>query len=358
MKRFLVVASISILLAAFYYFRMRNGAGVAETAAPEPVLAVDADKVRIQSLPVSLEASGEVVAEHVVQVRPQVTGMLKDVFINEGQRVVVGQRLFLIEPAPFEAAVASAKAAWESADGKLQRAVPLAKQGYVSSQDLITARAAADQALAAYKQATINLKYTDIRAPLAGRTGILGEKSGNVVAPTDATPLVTINETRPIQVQFTVPQQSLLTVREHQAISSLKVSVTTEDGSRILDEGTLVFVDNAVNLRTGTVLLKARTPNAQEQLWPGQYVTVHLQLAVESRAIVIPQTAVQTGQSGTFVYVLIEGKAQSRSVKVDREVGPLAVIAAGLKGDEEVVTRVPRGLRAGISAVANADSKP
>jgi multidrug efflux system membrane fusion protein len=358
MKRLIAVAITSTLLAAFLYFRMRNGPSVAETDPPEPVLAVDADKVRTQSMPVSLEASGQVVAEHVVQVRPQVTGMLKDVFISEGQRVTVGQRLFLIEPAPFETAVASAKAAWESADGKLQRAVPLAKQGYVSSQDLITARAATDQALAAYKQAMINLQYTDIRAPLAGRTGILGLKSGNVVAPTDTTPLVTINETRPIQVQFTVPQQSLLTVREHQATNSLKVSVTTEDGSRTLDEGSLIFVDNAVNLRTGTVLLKARTPNAQEQLWPGQYVTVHLQIAVQPRAIVVPQTAVQAGQNGKFVYVLTEGKAQLRSVKIDREVGPLAVIAEGLKGDEEVVTRVPRGLRPGILAVPNADSKP
>jgi multidrug efflux system membrane fusion protein len=358
MKRFIAVASISVLLAAIFNIRMRNSPGVAEEAAPELALAVDTDKVRVQSMPVSLEASGQVVAEHVVQVRPQVTGMLKEVFISEGQRVTLGQRLFLIEPAPFEAAAASAKAAWESADGKLQRAVPLAKQGYVSSQDLITARAAADQALAAYKQAIINLQYTDIRAPLAGRTGILGLKSGNVVAPTEATPLVTINETQPIQVQFTVPQQSLLTVREHQADHSLKVSVSAEDGSRTLDEGSLIFVDNAVNQRTGTVLLKARTPNAQEQLWPGQYVTVHLQIAVEPRAIVVPQTAVQTGQDSKFVYVLTEGKAQSRSIKIDREVGPLAVIAEGLKGDEEVVTRVPRALRPGILAVANTESKP
>ena len=357
-KRNMALAGLGLLLAALFYFRAGSTDRAVQTTGPEEALAVDTEKVRIQPMPVSLEASGQVVAEHVVQVRPQVSGMLKEVFITEGQRVAVGQRLFQIEAAPFEAAVAAGKAAWESADGKLQRAVPLAKQGYVSSQDLLTAQAAADQALASYKQAKINLEYTDIRAPLAGRTGILGLKSGNIVAPTDVTPLVTINETRPIQVEFNIPQQSLLTVREHQATRSLKVSVATENETRTLDEGTLVFVDNAINLRTGTVLLKARLPNAQEQLWPGEYVTVRMQIAMEPRAIVVPETAVQTGQSGSFVYVLAEGKAQSRSVKVDREVGPLAVISGGLNADEQVVTRVPRGLRPGIRiASITADSK-
>jgi multidrug efflux system membrane fusion protein len=357
-RRILVFAGTGALLAALFYFRAGTHDRTSQAPMPEEALAVDTEQVRVQPMPVSLEASGQVIAEHVVQVRPQVSGMLKKVFITEGQRVAVGQRLFLIEPAPFEAAVAAAKAAWESADGKLQRAVPLAKQGYVSSQDLITARAAADQALATYKQAMINLEYADIRAPLAGRTGILGLKSGNVVAPSDAAPLVTINETRPIQVEFNIPQQSLQAVREHQATHSLKISVSTENDSRILDEGALIFVDNAVNLRTGTILLKARTPNIQEQLWPGQYVAIHMQLAMEPRAIVVPQTAVQTGQNGNFVYVLAEGEAQLRSVKIDREVGSLAVISDGLKGDEQVVSRVPRGLRPGIRVVANSlDSK-
>jgi multidrug efflux system membrane fusion protein len=139
-----------------------------------------------------------------------------------------------------------------------------------------------------------------------------------------------------------------LTVREHQATHSVKIEVTTDDEARTLDEGTLVFVDNAVNPRTGTVLLKARTPNAQEQLWPGQYVAVHMQLAVQQQAIVVPQTAVQAGQNGNFVYLVAEGRAQSRSVKVDREVGAFAVISDGLQGNEQIVVRVPRGLRSGI----------
>lgn len=324
----------------------------------EDVLTVDTAAVRVQPMPVLLESVGQVISEHVVQVRPQVSGMLKRVYIVEGQRVFVGQRLFLIEPAPYEANRNAMQAAWESADGKLQKAVVLAKQGYVASQDLVAVRAAAEQAQAAYKQAMINLEYTDVRAAIAGRTGILGLKTGNIASPTDATPLVTINETRPIEVQFSVPQQSLSAVRQHQATNNVKVEVVTDDGTRILDEGTLIFIDNAVNTRTGTVLLRARAPNRQEQLWPGQYVTVHMQFSMEQGAVVVPQTAVQTGQDGNFVYLVAEGKAQLRDVKVDREMGSLAVISSGLKGDEQVVARVPRGLRSGIRVTASPVDSP
>jgi multidrug efflux system membrane fusion protein len=346
-SRRIAIACIAALLGAFLIYRGTTAGKTAGPTGAEEVLTVDTALAVVQPMPVSLEFAAQVVAEHMVQIRPQVSGVLKQVFITEGQRVSVGQRLFLIEPAPFEAAAAAAKAAWESADGKLQRAEPLAKQGYVSSQDLMAARSIADQARAAYRQAVINLGYTDIRSPLAGQTGVLGLKSGNVVTPADATPLVTINQTRPIQVQFNIPQQSLSAVRKHQTEHSIKIVVTTDDSARTLDEGALIFVDNQVNLSSGTILLKARTPNAQEQLWPGEYVAVRMELDVEPRAIVVPQTAVETGQNGNFLYVVAEGRAQSRGVTVDRDVGTLAVISKGLDGHEQIVVRVPRGLHSG-----------
>jgi multidrug efflux system membrane fusion protein len=168
------------------------------------------------------------------------------------------------------------------------------------------------------------------------------------VAPTDTTPLVVINQMKPILVQFTVPQQMLEAVRRYQSRQSIKVFITHEDGGDPLGQGQLVFVDNAVNPDTGTVLLKARLPNDNEQLWPGQYVGVRMQLALQSDALVLPQTAIQTGQDGVFVYLVRDGIAQIQPVKVDRQVDDLAVIAAGLKPGDTVITHVPRNLRPGL----------
>ena len=119
-----------------------------------------------------------------------------------------------------------------------------------------------------------------------------------------------------------------------------------------------MFIDNAVNAGTGTLTLKARLPNEHEQLWPGQYVTVRLQLAIEPRALVVPETALQTGAVGNYVYVVEGGKAARREVTVNRHAGELAVIAAGLKDGEQVVVRVPAGLRPGMAVMPGRPEPP
>lgn len=286
--------------------------------------------------------------EHTVQVRAQVAGMLEKVLFTEGHTVTTGQHMFQIEPARYEAALRSAKAAWENTKGNADRIELLAKQGYVVEQDYRNARSAAEQAEAAYTQARINLSYTDVRAPISGRTGSLTVKAGNIVSPSDVAQLVTINQMKPIQVQFSIPQQFLPRVQRYQAEGHIKVTVTRDDGDGQLDAGELVFIDNAVNSSAGTVMLKARFPNDREQLWPGQYVGVNLQLTVEPQAVVIEQTAVQLGQNGSFVYLVVDGEARSHNVKVDRQIGELAVVSAGLRGGEQVVSRVPRNLRSGM----------
>jgi RND family efflux transporter MFP subunit len=291
------------------------------------------------------------VSQHTVQIRPQISGMLKQVFFKEGQSVSKGQRLFQIEPAPFEAALASAKAASDNAKGNANRLETIAKKGYVTQQDYLNARALADQAQGAYQQAQINLSYTDVRAPIAGRSGSVTVKSGNIVSPADAAQLVTINEMQPILVQFSIPQQFLGRVRQYQMRTGIRVSIADDRGIGKLDEGILVFIDNAVNTNTGTITLKAQFPNQHEQLWPGQYVDVSMQLTVEPKAVVVPQTAIQTGQNGNYVYVVAQGKAESRDVAVDRQMGDLAVLSAGLAGDEQVILKVPRDLRSGMKIV-------
>ena len=324
-------------------------------------LMVSIGVAKVQPMPLTLTAVGQVISEHSVQIRPQVSGMLKEVYFTEGQTVSAGQKLLLIDPGPYEAALASAKAAWENAKANADRLEPLAKNDFVTPQEYENARATADQAEAAYKQAQINLSYTDIRAPFAGRTGSLAVKAGNIVAPTDANPLLAVNQMQPIQVQFQLAQQFLPQVRDYDALHQLRVQITHEDGSDHLDQGKLVFIDNTVNTSTGTVMFKASMPNQHEQLWPGQYVGVTLQLALQQNAVVVPQSAVLTGQQGNYVYVVKDGVADQQSIKVDRVLGDVAVVSAGLKGGEQIVTAVPRNLRPGLHVTAaqtNSEPKP
>lgn len=317
-------------------------------------LHVDTAAVQRRPMPIVLQAVGQVQSEHSVQIRPQVGGVLKRVFFNEGDRVQAGQRLFEIDPAPYQAQLVSAKAAWENTAAEYQRLAPLLTKDYVTAEEAGNARAAADQARAAYDQARINLSYTEIRAPIAGLTGSLTVKAGNVVAPGDTAPLVVINQMDPIVVQFSVPQQALAQIRRYQAAGTIRVFVTKEDGTGQLGEGRLVFIDNNVDSATATVNLKARIANTHEVLWPGQYVGVRLQLAVQPDALVLPQTAVQVGQDGNYVYRVKEGKAEVADIKVDRELGDDAIIASGVAAGDVVITRVPRSLRSGAAVITGA----
>ncbi len=342
----LIIIVLVAGLGALAQWRLAPGDDTAGKRTEKP-LTVETAKARIQPMPISLQTVGQVLPEHSVQLRPQVGGMLQAVYFSEGDSVKKGQKLFRIDPAQYETAVVAARAEWEYAKEQAQRLAPLAGKEYVTTQEYDTARAAVDQAQAALKQAEINLAYTDIRAPISGRTGSIAVKPGNLVAPTDAAPLVVINQMQPVLVQYSIPQQNLEDLRRYQARHSIHIFITHEDGSGDLDQGELAFIDNTVNTDTGTVLLKARAKNAQEQLWPGQYVGVRTRLAMQSDALVVPQTAIQTGQDGNFVYVIEQGSAAIRPVQVNRQVDDLAVIDSGLKADETVVTRVPRNLRPG-----------
>ncbi|WP_051361825.1 efflux RND transporter periplasmic adaptor subunit [Solimonas soli] len=362
LRRLALIAAV-LLIAAVVWWRSHGG-GAAQhahgTAAPDVVFA----RVRTGTAPVTLGAMGNVVSPHTVNVRTQVTGTLKEIYFNEGDDVVAGQKLFLIDPAPYQAALAQARAqlavdraSLAAARAQFERMKPLIDKEYVTSQEYDDARAAADEAgarvvadEAAVQAAGINLGYTLIRAPIAGRSGSLGAKTGNLVASNDAAPLVVIKQIDPVQVQFAIPQTQLGDVQQALARGDVPVEVLGDDAEHPLASGKLNFVENSIDTSTGTVTLKAEIGNGQHRLWPGAFVTVRVQLAVQHDALLVPESSVQPGAEGQFVFVVGgDGKAMLRTITVDRQVGSDLVVTHGLKAGETIIAKIPHNLQPGTS---------
>lgn len=328
-----------------------GGAGCSShQAGGPPRVAVSVARVERRAIPYEIAATGTVEPLRTVAVTSQVGGMLQHVRFAEGQEVAAGQVLFQIDPRPFAAALQQAQANLARDVAQAENAVrdaaryrSLAQDKSVTeadyqqrqaSADALTATVQADSAALAV--ARLNLEYATIRAPIAGRTGSLLVHEGNLVHPSDAAPLVTINQLRPILVRFSVAARQLPDLQRQRG-RALEVSVRTPQDSAAID-GVLSFVDNHVDSATGTVLLKGRFPNGDGRLWPGEFVNVTLVLEVEADALVIPAQAVLNAQQGTFVFVVDpDGTAKQQPVTVRRTVDTLAVIA-GLQPGTLVVT--------------------
>lgn len=371
MRRFLLILILmGVLTGIWQWYALSVPEKDARAAIqPPPSLVVKTAQARIKAIPVTLGAVGQVESAHSVAVRPQVTGMLDNIAFKDGAYVKAGQLLFEIDPAPFKAMVDEAQATLKKdranlahARWQMQRLTPLMRRGYATPQDYQSAKTAVQRAIATIaadeanlQQAEIRLDYTTIRSPITGRAGAVFVKTGNLVEANGAIPLVTINQLSPILIRFTVPQNTLDLVRRYQANGPILVRANAgQDNSRAPVEGQLVFIDNMVDPATGTVMLKARFPNHEQRLWPGEYLPVSMVLTVQSDAVVVPETAIQPGQNGTFVYVVKDGAAHVRPVKVARQRNALAVIAKGLKLGEAVVTQVPRNLRDGLAVQTRA----
>lgn len=343
MTRNLRFASLSLLLVAACSKGKARGA---------PTIPVVAAAVGTRDVPYDLTATGTVEPRQTAQVEAQVTGIVTRVAFHEGDEVRAGQLLFQIDPRPFQAALDQAIAALHrdsaqavQADRDADRYAALVKQDYVTQEDYDTKRAAAASADATLRadaanveSARLNLEYASVTAPIAGRTGSLLVKEGNLARANNVTPLVVINQIRPILVRFAVPQANLPQIQRF-ANSDLKIRVSPTAGDTTGSLGHLSFLDNAVDTSTGTVLLKGEFPNDDRSLWPGEFVNVRLELYVEKGATVIPAAAITTGQTGTFVFVVSPDQTVTlRPVTVERTAGDLAVIAQGLKSGETVVT--------------------
>ena len=303
-------------------------------------------------VPYEIVATGTAEPRQTVAVQSQVTGVLTRVAFREGDEVAPGQVLFQIDPRPFQAALDQARAMLardaaqaENAALDATRYAELVKQDYVTKQDYDAKRANAEALQAAVRadsasvaNTQLSLEYATIRALIAGRTGRLLVREGNLVRATASDTLVVINRIQPILVRFAVPELHLPDIQRYRK-NRLPVLVSPSKEDTTVSEGVLTFVDNSVDTTTGTVLLKAEFPNRDSALWPGEFLSVRLRLYVEQQALVVPGQAVMTGQQGTYVFVVNQdGTARSQPVTIERTAGAYAVIGQGVQAGDEVVT--------------------
>jgi multidrug efflux system membrane fusion protein len=351
----------------------------ARGAAPPAVPVTAADAVE-KTVPIQLTAVGNAMAYTTVGIKAQINGQIVEVHFKEGQEVRKNDLLFIIDPRPIEAALRQAEAAVFQRQAEVQQAIAnlerdtaqlanarvqerrykelvekelVAREQYdqlhtnLAAMDATVAadRAAVENAKASERAAQANvdnaklqLAYTEIHAPIEGRTGNLLVQNGNVIKANDDNPLVVINQVQPIYVSFSVPEQYLADIKKYRAAGQLRVEVRPPHQSQTLATGELTFINNAVDQTTGTIQLKATFANKDNALWPGQFLDVALTLTSRT-AIVVPSQAIQPGQQGPFVFVVkADATVESRPVAPGTRLGAETIIEQGLRAGERVVT--------------------
>jgi membrane fusion protein, multidrug efflux system len=367
---------------------------------PRPPVTVAVVTARRADVPYVIEANGVVTPIQSAAVSAQVDGIVTRVAFQEGQEVRKGQVLFQVDPRPYQNAYDQALATLQrdsatAANAAAQRAryAGLVKGGVITEEEAqgyettaATTAATVEADRAAVATARFNLDNTTVRAPISGKTGSLLVRVGNLVR-SSVTTLVVINQVRPITVRFAVPSSELPNLQRYAVNGGLPVTampgggtaapsdstagagaeasplaeaMAAQQGDNVAPEqGSLSFIDNAVDTTTGTVQLKATFPNTDGNLWVGQFASTRMRLYVEKGALVIPAQAIVNGQQGTYVYTLdADSKAQQHQVVVERVAEGLAVIAAGVNDGDRVVTEgqsrltpgAPASLRTGAAA--------
>jgi len=374
MKNSILIPALAVV-AAMLVNGCSGGAKKGAGGAGAPVLVAQAVETNVPVL-IDPPPVGHVMPYSTVTIHSQIQGMISEVHFREGQEVKKGDLLFTIDPRPSQAALDQARAALERDTAQLEYATinfareqKLFDQKLISqdeldtnraSQDALTGTAAADRA--AITNALLNLDYCQIRAPIDGRTGSLQSYEGNVVkAPDDI--LLTINQIHPIYIAFAVPEQYLPEIKREMRQKTLKASAAFQNLEGPPPQGELTFVDNSVDMTTGTIQLKATFPNKDNMLWPGQFVQVTLTLSELTNAIMVPSQAVQTGQNGQFVYVVKPDQTvEERPVTIGITYQGAVVVQQGLKTGETVVTdgqlRLAPGVKVNIKSAISSTNAP
>jgi multidrug efflux system membrane fusion protein len=341
----------------------RGGGAVPVTVAP----------VLTKAMPIEITVIGTAEAFSNVGIRSQITGLLEKVNFTEGDDVQQGQVLFTLDRRPLELALREAQANLERDTARAENAAlmtkryeDLAKRGIAPREQLDTSRAdmAALNATvnadkAAVENASVQLDYATIKAPISGRTGALAVHEGNLVRANDQTALVTINQIMPMSVSFSVPESRLSELKRYLALGALAVRATPPNDEGPAAVGRIAFIDNAVDENSGTIRVKGTFANTDRRLWPGQYVNVVVTLTTDPKAIVVPSVAVQNGQQGTFVFVVKPDQTvEMRPVTVQRVSASETVLASGgVQPGDTVVTdghlRLVPGSRISVKGDSN-----
>ncbi|VBB07767.1 rnd efflux pump membrane fusion protein barrel-sandwich domain [Lucifera butyrica] len=336
------------------------GCGDKKAASPSTV-AVTVGKVETRTMPIQLDAVGNVQAYNSAAITPLVTGRVLQLHFQQGQDIKAGDLLITIDPEPFEQQLAQAKAqlthdrnqaAFNQATAK--RYDYLLHNDAVSRQDYeqmataaSTENATVAQSEAAVENARINLNNCYIRSPINGRTGAILANIGTL-ATANQTQLVVVNQITPIFVQFSIPEKYLAAVTAAQKNGPLPVMANISDQGMRVTDGVLTFIDNTVDTTSGVIQMKAQFPNTNRQLWPGQFVRITVKLGEQSNAVVVPDAAIMDGQQGKYVFIVKDDlTVEVRPVTVDRVFDGLAVVTKGLDPGETVVTDGQVNLRPG-----------
>lgn len=361
-QRVILIGVAAAAIGAYVMWRMGDQAP--EEVAEPPTVSVTAAPAALKDVPVFARGLGTVQAFNTVNVKSRVDGQITKVFFTEGQEVKAGDPLFEIDPRPFQATLDRASAAkqrdeaqLEGAQRDLDRYGKLLPRGWQTRQSYEDQQATVGQLRGSVKadqaqidMARLNMEYATVRSPLSGRTGARLVDIGNFIQVSQGTPLVIVTQMQPIFLTFTITQDVLERVRQGQAKAQLKVMAYSNDDRNMLAEGALTLIDNQVDASTGTVVMKASFPNADERLWPGQLVSARVILATREDALTVPAEAVLEGATGHYVYtVKPDHTVEHRDVEVAQTEGGLAVIEKGLSAGESVVvdgtTRLTDGIR-------------
>ncbi len=327
---------------------------------PPPPRPVETVKVIQKDVPLYLDEIGTCAAYEMVQIQPQVSGKIVARNFKDGSDVKVGDPLFTIDPRPYQAALDQAKAQAALDQATLKRQEDLRARKVIAQQDYDTAVANAQKSQATTEVAQVNLDYCNISSPINGRAGLRNVDIGNVVSPSDTTPLVTIQGMDPIYTDFTIAEPDLPLVRQYLGGPNLKV-LTDAEGDKIPPRtGDLYFIDNAVQPGAGTVKARAVTPNPDRALWPSQFVHVRLILDIIKNAKLVPNSAVQIGQNGPYIFVVKKDSTLDlRQVKVGQpQDGGLTAIKEGVQPGETVVTSGQLQLAPGAKVVVKEQKNP
>jgi membrane fusion protein, multidrug efflux system len=363
-QRWLLGIGLILVVLTIWFFGFRESEGRRPPPsnpwmAPTPVHLIPVTK---GDLSVQLKAIGSASPLNTVTVRSRVSGILVNLRFKEGQLVKAGELLAEIDPAPYQIKLAQAEGTLQQTKAQLQNAEEdltlyerLLTQNSIAKQQFDKQKALVEQLRGTLKNhsamlddARLQLSYTRITAPISGRTGLRRVDVGNLVNTGDANGLVTITQTQPIAIVFTIPENQLIAVRKafseaQTAKGALTVEAWDRSEQNLLSTGKLTTLDNQIDTATGTLRLKAEFDNTDDSLFPNQFINARLHLQTVKDALTIPIDAVQYGSKGTYVYIVEEGKAKMRRIKLGALEDKRTEVTEGLKdGDQVVIEGIDR----------------